>query len=52
MVRPDRQPDAGASEEILDRPSAAFTSTTVRGDRYPEYAAEWLDHGSPPLAEG
>jgi aryl-alcohol dehydrogenase-like predicted oxidoreductase len=34
-------------EAILDRLSAEFTAATVRGDRYPEYAAEWLDHGSP-----
>jgi aryl-alcohol dehydrogenase-like predicted oxidoreductase len=35
-------------QEMLDRLSVAFTATAVRGDRYPEYAAAWLDHGSPP----
>jgi aryl-alcohol dehydrogenase-like predicted oxidoreductase len=35
-------------ESILDHLASAFTSTTVRGERYPEYAAAWLDQGTPP----
>jgi aryl-alcohol dehydrogenase-like predicted oxidoreductase len=50
--RPTLEENAAAAtidvpEAILDRLEAEFTSTTVRGDRYPEYAAAWLDHGTP-----
>jgi aryl-alcohol dehydrogenase-like predicted oxidoreductase len=33
---------------VFDRLAEAFSPAKVRGARYPEYAAAWLDHGTPP----
>jgi aryl-alcohol dehydrogenase-like predicted oxidoreductase len=47
---------AELSDDVLRRLEELFARGAVSGDRYPGYAAAWLDHGTPvpeePSAEG
>ena len=37
--------------DVVARLDALFARGAVAGDRYPEYATAWLDHGSPEAAD-